>query len=1115
MLNTLTTPDNLVLTFSYDSPAADTSRLLTVSYSTSPQTSQTYVYENAGLPLALTGVVDEDGTRFATWTYDAFARGLTTQLGSGADLSTITYNDADGSRIVTNALGVVDAYTFATLQGVPKVTQINRAATSTTAVAAESVAYDANGYVSSRSDWNGNQTAFVNDSRGEPTTITEAADTPQVRTTTIAYDATFHLPLKIVEPGVTTNLVYDASGNLLTRTLTDTTTTTIPYATAGTKRTWTFTYANSLLASAKGPRTGVSQLTGFVYDSSGALIMTTDALGHATRVTQHTAGGLPQIIVDPNGVITQLAYDARLRLVSSTISTAAGPLTTRYGYDAAGNLVTTSLPDGSALTNSYDTAHRLTAVADLFSDRITYALDALGDRTQLNITNSNNVIRETRTEGFDALGRMITDTGGAGQVTRFGYDPNGNALTIADPLARVTTRAFDTRDRLFKLTDPLGGLATVTFDAHDRPLSVTAPSGAITSYVYNGFGDLIQTTSPDTGKTVYRYDLAGNLVQKIDAASTTANYSYDALDRALTATYPADVAVNVAYVYDQAGHGFGIGRLTGVTDAIGTLSRFYDERGNITSERHVHGSVTLLIAYAYDAASRIASIAYPSGITVNYGRDATGRINAVTMKPKNGSARSVASNISYQPFGPVSGLAFGNGITEAHSFDLDYRLTNLTDAGIAMAQNLTYGYNAADDVLSIADAVHAGHSQNLGYDALDRLTTAAGAYGSLKYSYDSVGNRLTETRGPNTQAYSYAAPSNRLTSISGKFGTVHLSYTAAGNISGFDLGPLPLTRQVYDDAGRLAAVRSALSEIYRYTYDAFGQRLVKTGAITGTRLFQYDQAGHLLEETDKQGDPLVDYIYLGDRPVATFEPAIGKLYFLQDDRLGTPQLATNDYQAVVWSASYEPFGATSTGLAGIVQNLRLPGQEFEVETAWNYNGLRDYMPTLGRYLEADPVGLLGGLNSYAYVGGNPVNLTDPHGEDFKKTVQSILCVLQLCAHDPHVDVDLKNPDNPVSISWESSPENALGDARDYIEKLPSCPEPQNTPEMIIGGRSLRSVFNEVSDVNVSSKTSTPPLVPEEALPASSIRLAVSYLVREASLPVSIFFSVWLWSSPAK
>ena len=180
-------------------------------------------------------------------------------------------------------------------------------------------------------------------------------------------------------------------------------------------------------------------------------------------------------------------------------------------------------------------------------------------------------------------------------------------------------------------------------------------------------------------------------------------------------------------------------------------------------------------------------------------------------------------------------------------------------------------------------------------------------------------------------------------------------------------------------ANRLATASAGAGMLAQYAYDAFGHRIVKIGSITATTLYQYDGTGHLLEENDGAGTSRVDYIYLDDQPVATIQPTTGKVYFLNDDRLGTPQLATDTTKTVVWTASYQPFGYTSTGIGAIVQNLRLPGQEFDVETGLYHNGYRDYAPSLGRYLQSDPSGLRGGMNTELYAYGNPSRYTDPRG----------------------------------------------------------------------------------------------------------------------------------------
>jgi RHS repeat-associated protein len=1007
LLSTVTTPDGLVLTYGYNSSGitpGTLDRLASVNYSTSPATSQTYLYENSALPFALTGIIDEDGNRFATWAYDQYGRATSSQHAGGADLTTLSYdinsNGNPTSTTTTNALGQQAVYNLSVLQTVAKVIGIDRLATSTTAAATESFTYDTNGYVASQTDWNGNLTNYVNDSRGEPTSITEAVGTPQQRVTTMTYLSNYHLPSQIVGPLTTTNFTYDGSGGLLTRAITDTTTFTVPYPTNGITRTWTYTWANFLLASAHGPRGAGAELMQYGYDASGALTSVTNALGQVTQITAHLPGGLPETIVDPNGIVTDLTYDPRNRLLSSTLQNAV-PLTTSYTYDAAGNLLTTTLPDGSALTDGYDQAHRLVSVADLINEQVLYTLNAFGDRTQIQIAvESTHTVQIAQSASFDALGRVLQSIGGAGQTTSYTYDDNANVLTITDPRGYVTTQIFDPLNRKTQMTQPNAGTTTLQYNPTDHLNAVTDPNGNKTSYVNDGFGDRIQEVSPDRGTTVYTYNIGGLLTQKVDAAGVVTNQNWDFLDRISTTSYPGNPAENVAYTYDQGTNG--IGRLTGVADAAGTLSLVYNSRGLVTGETRTVGQAVLATTYNYDRANRPLIIAYPSGLDVTYTRDNMGRVISVAAAYAHTHlSASVLSAITYLPFGPPTGMTYGDGASETRSYDLGYRETDLAAAWGSPLQNLSYAYDPNDNVLSIADGVTPANNQSFGYDNINRLTAASGSYGGLGYGYDLVGNRTSQTttigQAVTTQTYSYAAGSNRLAQIATPgTSTQQFSYDARGNLVQQINGSTTNTL-AYNNANRLASFATQAHTVGTYVYNAFGQRLTKSASGDQT-LYQYDRFGHLIEEDDTTAGPATpraDYIYLGDQPVGLFFPASGLLYY-HDDRLGTPQLVTDTPQGIDWIGTYQPFGPLTIN-ASITQNIRLPGQYADAETGWSNNGFRTYAQGLGRYIQADPIGLAGGLNLYAYALGNPIAHTDARG---KESALDDLVVQMFCAVNP-------------------------------------------------------------------------------------------------------------------
>jgi RHS repeat-associated protein len=133
-------------------------------------------------------------------------------------------------------------------------------------------------------------------------------------------------------------------------------------------------------------------------------------------------------------------------------------------------------------------------------------------------------------------------------------------------------------------------------------------------------------------------------------------------------------------------------------------------------------------------------------------------------------------------------------------------------------------------------------------------------------------------------------------------------------------------------------------------------------------------------EKDNLGAVIREYIWLDGRPLAVVEG--GQVFWLHWDHILRPVLATDATGAVVWAARYLPFGGIDQVLAdtgALTQTLRFPGQWFQAETGLHQNGMRDYDPTTGRYLQADPLGLVDGASVYGYARQSPVRWTDPLG----------------------------------------------------------------------------------------------------------------------------------------
>jgi len=466
--------------------------------------------------------------------------------------------------------------------------------------------------------------------------------------------------------------------------------------------------------------------------------------------------------------------------------------------------------------------------------------------------------------------------------------------------------------------------------------------------------------------TAFVYSPTGNVSSQTDAAGAVMNYTYDALDRLLTRTYPADSSLNVSLTYDQGGHGKGIGQLTSATDQAGSLSLNYDERGLVTSNARTISGKTYTTGYTFESAGRLASVTYPTaGWAANYARDAAGQITGVTTIQPGQSAVSFSSAMTYLPFGPLTGRHDANGATETRTYDLDYRATQVKDMGTGVLMQMDYTYDAGDNVLTVT--TNDGTNQTLTYDAVDRLKSAVGFYGTVSsITYDSNSNMLT-----------YGGTTNTVPSNSDRMsvnGASSITYTSTGNISTY--GSSSLT---YNKANQLATSTFGGGST-GFAYDAFRQRLTETKS-GATTVRQYNPSGNLLMKST--GGVETDYVWIGDMPIGTVAPGSATRYWILSDRLGTPHKMNNTSRANVWQAHYPPFGPPNVTQNNVPLDLRFPGQ-FVDGTGIFHNGFRDYAPkpasnTFGRYLQADPIGLAGGLNPYIYADNNPLKWTDPSG----------------------------------------------------------------------------------------------------------------------------------------
>jgi len=894
-------PGGAIFTYAYDTVGN-----LHTALRPSTTTPVEYLYQmGQDLPHHLTGVRDENGALHAIYDYHPAGhpftgQAISTQHAGGAGKITIVYStsQAQVTRFVRESpsptLSQTNTYQLGEYEGLARNTSISAGTEPCPQCGNKAQDFDSNGYLRSAIDWNGYKSCYLRDGRGLETERSEGlaaatacpTSTPLpngARRTVTQWHPTWRLPVQrtLFSPtGAqlrTEAYQYDSYGTLIGRTVTAPST--------GQTRTWTWTPQYSALPpgsgqvlsqlTENGPRVDLGDISTSTYHAASAtcsvsaagaspigcraqIATVTNALGHQTTISEYNAHGQPLLIVDPNGLVTTLAYDSRQRLVSRNVG---GEVTT-YEYWPTGLLKKVISPDGSFLQYAYDAAHRLTEITDSVGDRISYVLDAMGNRTLENVQASAGTIVQSLAREYNALNRLVKVIGGTNpqtQVTQFAHDDNGNITSVDGPLAGVvdlTTNTYDELNRLIRVTSPvtIGGGAVnavteYTYDALDQITKVRDPRGLDTLYTVDGLGNRTTLVSPDTGTTTNTFDAAGNVVSQTDSKQQTTTYTYDALNRVSTISYHGGVLHT--YQYDQGV--FGKGRLTKIIEPNSTTDYAYDIKGRLTSEVRTINGVQYTTGYSYDAFGRLSGITYPGGRQVVYVLDSRGRIERIDTV-KNGTTQTVVQGVMYRPFGAPYQMTYGNGQTFTRGFDLDGRITSYTLGSSSIAVSL----DAANRIVKLATP---GQSdRDYSYDELDRLLSFAQGTTTQSFAYDVVGNRTSKGIGSSLDTYAYGAASNRLTTITGS-NSRSFTYDNNGSLTGDGINTV-----TYDARGRMTQATSAIGAT-SYHVNSVGQRIRKTN-VQGDTVYHYDAQGRLIAEGTSGGSIHTEYIYLGDTPIA-------------------------------------------------------------------------------------------------------------------------------------------------------------------------------------------------------------------------------------------------------
>ncbi|WP_164887260.1 RHS repeat protein [Hahella sp. KA22] len=668
---------------------------------------------------------------------------------------------------------------------------------------------------------------------------------------------------------------------------------------------------------------GENWVTSVVYDTKGQLTSRT-ANGVTESFTYHNTGELAtKSYTNHNGPQT-VSYNNYFRGVAgselypdgSSITRSVNPTgtiaweddaeghRTSYSYDAL-NRVTRIDPPGLAASNYQYEPNKITVTRDGSGYRKEITLDGLGRavlskesgagiepvyvRTEYDAggretfvsyasANSGEPLGVVKT--YDALNRVTSVKNNADNSTATycygvpcvnylsGYSFD-DAYTVTNARGHKTAylqQGYGSRDNLqnrYIVADIAGAARQVTSINRNKIGDITSVTqdGVTRTYVYQpGTRRMSSVMEPERGKVVFSYDAAGNTRSKQVGAEGLITFTYDAMNRLTNIGYPAGnggmaATPSVAYDYDRNG------RVTSMAKGASTRGYAYTPWGALDRETLKVNDVTFNLDYAYNQQGQLYQLTYPNNTTLTYSLDDWGRPTQVGQ---------FISNIRYYPTGQMSGYTYGNGQQVSYALNARKFVERIKSVGArTTAMDLSYTFDGNANVTSITDNVNSLNSITaLGYDGLDRLTSANGRWGAGSFSYDAKGNLLSKNLGNlGAMTYHYDG-NNRLANTTGA-NAFSFSYDAYGNVR--NNGRFNMT---YNHANEMTNIKNGEVNI-DYLYDGDGIRVLEVH--DDKAIYQmHDKAGDLLYEQDFISNKESVYVRFNSQTIAKMDTCLLK-----------------------------------------------------------------------------------------------------------------------------------------------------------------------------------------------------------------------------------------------
>jgi RHS repeat-associated protein len=716
---------------------------------------------------------------------------------------------------------------------------------------------------------------------------------------------------------------------------------------------------------------GSTELLQYEYNDLGKVTSATDSLGRKMIFSYApNQQDLLGVSVQGGGTLSSFTYNGQHLPLTAT--DAAGQTTT-FTYNSQGQVTSVTNPKAETTTYSY------------------FSTNGVGRQRQGRLSSINGPLAgnaDTATFDYDALGRVSQSTTPDGYTVSYEYDVFDRITRVTFPDGTTEEASYD-RLHLSSQKDRLGRVTSILYNSLRQLVSITDPAGRQVKYEWCRCGDLKSLIDamgrvtfwkhdiqgrvsykqyPDGSKEIYRYDPSNSrLISVTDAKGQVKKLAYNLDGTLASVSYQnaQNPTPNVSYVYDPI-----YGRLTSMTDGVGTTTYAYHSTtpatsgaGRLSSVDGPWGNDT--IAYTYDQLGRIVQRSI-GGVPESFAFDAAGRPTGVTNQL--GSFAIGYDGVTSR----VLSLTHSGGQKTEYSYlpaAQDFRLQrirHLKPDGTTPLSVFDYTYDAVGRILTWRQQVGAVTAQArtwaFGYDQADQLTSAVATQGgatvqSYGWSYDSAGNRLTQTVDGATATSSYSALNE-------------LVFTTA---------TLPAQTYEWDAEDRLLAINQGTART-EFTYDGLGRRVrlveKQNGSVVSTQSYLWE--GLSIRELRDASGGTVQQRYFGGGYV---DLTVGspQTYLQTIDHLGSIRETTDTAGNLVQRVSYDLWGNPSFATGAAASPLAFTGHFRHAGSGLHLAPYRAYAAATGRWISRDPIGEAGGINLYGYVRNIPNIFSDQFG----------------------------------------------------------------------------------------------------------------------------------------